>query len=152
MFFLSLFAFRSVFESLFSKIFKLHRVRPAFLAAHCCVSFLHVCSSAAGYTITSAPEDITVCHQVMNMTVISSAPSAVLSETICCSWQTQINSFPRYFLFLESRAAGSPAAGPAERQASTEEGWREARGWERRKEKRKRGGERKTKERRREPK
>lgn len=55
-----------------------------------------MCSSAAAYTITLAPEDITVCHQVMNMTVISSTPSAVVSETICCGWQAQINSFPRY--------------------------------------------------------
>lgn len=76
---------------------------PAVEAAHCCVLFLHVCSSAAAYTIALAPEDITVCHQVMNMTVISSTPSAVLSETICCSWQTQINSFPRYSLSWRAR-------------------------------------------------
>lgn len=49
------------------------------------------------------------------------SPSAVLSETICCSWQTRINTFPRYFLFLESQASGSPAAGPAEEQTSLEE-------------------------------
>lgn len=116
---------------------------------HCCVFFLHVCSSAAAYTITLAPEDITVCHQVMNMTVLSSTPSAVVSETICCSWQAQINSFPRYSLswragqqvFQQSSLQRSEPVWRREGKESREEGEREGR-----RKRQKRGGEKDKRE------
>lgn len=54
-------------------------------ATHDCIIFRKVCASAAILSATgcSYSADIIGCHQVMEMAVISSTLSALLSETIC---------------------------------------------------------------------